>query len=124
MKVYAIAAAALAFTSTAMADPVNEADAAVRAFFAKNGVNGAVEFLDPKAGLKRALTLPAQPDAVYRADKYQVVSYRAVDPKAQPVDIDVFVKGDENEREVGLVYVSARPVVLDMVAKGQIAKVR
>jgi hypothetical protein len=121
MKKLAIIAAAICLTPSAFA---NDIDAAVRAFFAKNGANGAMEFLDATAGVKRALSLPAQPDAIYRADNYHVVSYRASDAQAQPVDLDVFVSGDAGEREVSLVYVSSRAVVQDMVAKGHIAKVQ
>lgn len=124
MKKLALLAAAAILSPSAWSDPISDAEAAVRAFFATNGVNGAVEMLDPAAGVKKLLSLPAQPEAVYSAEKYQVVSYRATDAQAQPVDIDVFVNGEEGEREVSLVYVSARPVVHDMVAKGEITKVR
>lgn len=124
MKKFAIASAAALLSSSAWADPAAEADAAVRAFFAKYGVNGVVEMMDSTAGAKRALTLPAQPEAVYKAPKYHMVSYRAVDAQAKPVDLDIVVQGDEGEREVGLIYVSARTVVQDLVAKGHIAKVR
>jgi hypothetical protein len=80
--------------------------------------------MDPAAGVKKTLTLPAQPSGVYQADSYFVVSYEAADAQAQKVDLDVFVKGDAGAREIGLVYVSARPVVQEMAAKGQIAKLQ
>lgn len=123
MKAIKLAAAALLLSPAALAGAPNDLDATVRAFFAKNAVNGAVEFMDPVAGAKRALTLPAAPSRVYKAEKYYVLSYDATDAQAQKAALDVFVKGDAGEREIGLVYVSARPVVEEMAAKGQIETV-
>jgi hypothetical protein len=125
MKLLGLTAAAAALlASPAFAAAPGDLDAAARVFFAKNGVNGAVEFMDPAAGVKRALKLPAAPSSVYQASTYYILSYEATDPKANKVDLDVFVKGEAGKREVGMVYVSARPVVSDMAAKGKIQKVQ
>ena len=121
---FAIAAAATIFAlPNAFASAPADLDAAVRAFFAKNGVNGVMEFADAAAGAKRALSLPAVPSNVYKAEKYYVLSYDAADAQAQKATLDVFVSGDAGEREVSLVYVSARPVVQEMIEKGRIQKV-
>lgn len=124
MKFAIAAAATLLALPNAFAGAPGDLDAAVRAFFAKNGVNGVMNLMDPVAGAKRALSLPAAPTNVYKADKYYVLSYDTADAKSQKTTLDVFVRGDAGEREISLVYVSARPVVDEMIEKGRLEKVQ